>query len=212
MSTREAESYNVDKFIKLPKKEKVGVLEELAHNFFSTTSTNVSHANSSRVTSKDMCLAVPIESNQYSIRFGDDTLANIFSARLSQIVGKPLLEGHRRQESDYVVDASSVPKDIEVSVPERFVRNNSKDDIPRFSEDQATNFDVNLPISSEFFHKRSKSDIPLSRSGGSQPVVSNGSTMATTLVNERIQFTPSCYHKKLKVGSRRKPTLPNLYL
>lgn len=88
MSTREPENYSVDKFIKLPKKEKFGVLEDLANNFFNST-TNASNSNSSRVTSKDLCLAVPIDSKQYSIRYGDDTLANIFSARLSHIVRKP---------------------------------------------------------------------------------------------------------------------------
>lgn len=210
LSTREPETYSVDKFIKLPKKERHGVLEDLANNFFSTSEIQ-SKSNSSRISKAELCIAKPIETNQYSIRCGDEALANIFSTRLSQIVGNPALPSYRKMESFKNNEDCSLAIDVENSMPGRFQKHFTKEEPLRYSVDNIKDLDVCVPHSTDFFHKRSKSEFPLSTAVGSPPFASFGSgSMTTTLVNEKIQFTPSCFHKKLKAKPRRKPTLPNL--
>lgn len=207
-SARLPENYNVNKFIKLPKKEKFGILEDLATNFFSTKSTNLSIANSSKITSKDLCLALPIEATQFSIVANNDVLANIFSSR---------------DDFSHRFEVPAIHCNINSEVPnEKFESDNFKIPLPSLNEDYdrsdervsedniICNIQAKSPDLKNYLHNRSKSDFNIAKRSGSNPSMSHGSTMSTTLVNSNVQFLAQCFHKKMRAGHRRKLTLPHL--
>lgn len=190
----------------MQKKERSGVLEDLASNFFNYKSSSESQINTSRIKSKNI-LPSPIEINQVRVKVPDEALTGSLFRSGSNTARNPNFNdlikfGGRALKEHYLTE------DINILPSKKSGKSANKED--KIIRTETKYSDEKRLRLSEIFHKRSSTDNHLLTSTQNHPITNTRSTMTTTLLNENLKFNTARPHKKVKTNSFRQLLFPSL--